>query len=409
VPESTLPKILTQLAIERAKPPTKGRIIHWDALVPGFGLRITDKGARSWIAMYRVNGKSVMQTLGTVVVIPKVDDARQRAREAIATARAGRNPVEIRRAEQIEQQTTFKVVVDRYLREHVDHHVGDAWGRETRRLLERDVMPRWGTRPLREISKADVNQLLDWKAGSGARIQANRMQAVLSALFNWAVAEGIVDVSPVAGVRHRGKEASRDRMLTDDELRAFWGGCEALGWPFGPMFRLLLLTAQRRDEVGGMRWSELDLGKCEWVLPRERVKNDKGLVVHLSAPAIEIIEQLPQIGESDLVFTTNERSPVSGFSKVKSRLDTLMGNPSEWVLHDLRRTAASGMARLGIAPHVVDRVLGHTAGTIRGVAAVYNRFEYLSERKAALAAWGRFVERLARPAETKVDELAALR
>lgn len=401
-----MPKILTQLAIERAKPPTKGRIIHWDALVPGFGLRITDKGARSWIAMYRVNGKSVMQTLGTISAIPKVDDARQRAREAVMTARGGINPVAIRRAERVGLQTTFKVVADRFLREHVSHHVGDAWGRETRRLLEREVMPWWGIRPIHEITKTDVNELLDRKAGSGARIQANRIQAMLSSLFNWAVAEAIINSSPIIGVRYRGKEVSRDRVLTDDEIRAFWTGCETLRWPLGPMFQLLLITAQRRDEVAGMRWSELDLGKCEWVLPRERVKNDKGLVVHLSAPAIEIIEQLPQIGESDLVFTTNERSPVAGFSKAKARLNTLMSNPPEWVLHDLRRTAASGMARLGIAPHVVDRVLGHTAGTIRGVAAVYNRFEYLPERKAALEAWGRYIESLVRPTRTNVVELA---
>jgi integrase len=397
-----LPKILTQLAIERAKPLTKGRIIHWDALVPGFGLRITDKGARSWIAMYRVNGKSVMQTLGTVSAIPKVDDARQRAREAIMTARTGVNPVEVRRAEQVGLQTTFKLVSDRYLREHVSHHVGDAWGRETRRLLERDVTPWWGSRPIHEITKTDVNELLDRKAGSGARIQANRIQAMLSSLFNWAVAEGIVDSSPVTGVRHRGKEVSRDRVLDDDELVRFWGACDAMGLPFGPLFQLLLLTAQRRDEVGGMRRSELNLEKRTWTVPARRTKNRKPHTVHLSDLTIEIIERLPQIGDSDLLFTTNETTPVSGFSKAKDRLDTLMGDPPEWILHDLRRTATSRMARLGIAPHVVDKILNHTAGTIRGVAAVYNRYQFEPERKAALEARGRFVESLVRPAPSNV-------
>jgi integrase len=402
--------ILTQLAVDRLKPPAKGRVIHWDALLPGFGLRITDKGARSWIAMYRVNGKAVMQTLGPIAAIPKVDDARHRAREAIIAAHTGINPVEVRRATQLEQRRTFEFVADGYVREHVDEHIGNAWGRETRRLLERDVKPHWGNRPIREITKSDVNRLLDQKAGTGARIAANRLQAMLSSLFNWAVAEGIVDDNPVAGLRHRGKEVARDRVLTDDEIRSFWAGCEALGWPFGPMFRLLLLTAQRRDEVGGMQWSELDLEICEWTIPRERAKNDKGSVVHLSALAVEIIkDDLPRIGESDLVFTTNERTPVSGFSRAKSRLDALMGDPPEWVLHDLRRTAASGMARLGIAPHVVDRILGHTAGTIRGVAAVYNRFQYLPERKAALEAWSRFIETLVRPTRTDVVELAAAR
>src|SRR5262249_22788969 len=169
---------------------------------------------------------------------------------------------------------------------------------------------------------------------------------------------------------------------------------------------LLLLTAQRRDEVGGMRWSELDLDEQRtWTIPGSRSKNGKAHVVHLSSFAIETLDRLPQLDESEFVFTTNGRTPVSGFSVAKARLDALMGETPWWTLHDLRRSAASGMARLGIAPHVVDKILNHQSGTIRGVAAVYNRFEYLPERAAALDAWSRFVEALVRPVPSNVVSL----
>jgi integrase len=404
-------RVLTQLVIERFKPPKSGRVVHWDALVPGFGLRITDKNSRSWVAMYRVKGKPVMQTLGSLTLIPKVDDARQRARAAIIAARSGVNPVEEKRAAEAAveaEQVTFGAVANRWMREYVERNCSESLTRERRRTLGRDIVPRWGERPAREITKSDVNDLLDLKADrrdrarkgrtDGAGVQSNRTFSLLTTLFNWAVSQDLVDTNPTAGVRRRVKEVPRDRLLDDDELVRFWGACDAMGLPFGSLFQLLLLTAQRRDEVGGMRWSELDLEKRTWTVPARRTKNRKPHTVHLSDLTIEIIERLPQIGDSDLLFTTNETTPVSGFSKAKDRLDTLMGDPPEWILHDLRRTATSGMARLGIAPHVVDKILNHTAGTIRGLAAVYNRYQFEPERKAALEAWGRFVESLVRPA-----------
>jgi integrase len=203
------------------------------------------------------------------------------------------------------------------------------------------------------------------------------------------------------------------------------------------MFKLLLLTAQRRDEVGSMEWSEITpLDERVWRIPRERVKNDRAHEVHLSGIALEIIDELPRISRtrpdgagsepSPYLFMTDGTRPVSGFSKAKARLDRHMAqllragieetgtDPQSieidgWIVHDLRRTAAIGMARLNIAPHVVDRVLNHVSGTIKGVAAVYNRHAYLEERKAALAAWGRYVENLVRPAPANVVPLVMAR
>jgi integrase len=192
---------------------------------------------------------------------------------------------------------------------------------------------------------------------------------------------------------------ARDRVLSDVEIKAFWAACERSGWPFGPLFKLLLLTGQRREEVGALRWGEFDLDSGTWTIPATRAKNKKLHDVHLSAFALELLAGLPRMG--DLLFASRGAAP-SGYSKAKGRLDCFVGEivggtVEPWVLHDLRRTTASGMARLNIAPHVVDRVLNHVSGTIRGVARIYNRYDYRDERMAALEAWGRHIEALVRP------------
>jgi integrase len=257
-----------------------------------------------------------------------------------------------------------------------------------------------------------VVRLLDAIVAAGAEIGANRTLAYPWALFNWAVKRGRLPSSPVSGVDAPSKERTRDRVLSDDELRWLWRACEKIDWPFGPLVKLLLLTGQRRDEVATLQWSELDLGKRTWTLPREKAKNNRAHEVQLSEAAIGVLESLPRSGA--LVFTSTGSTAVTGFSRAKRRLDAAMfatksqdlGTKREpippWVLHDLRRTAATGMAGLNFPPHVVDKVLNHLSGTIRGVAAVYNRFEYLDERRAALEAWGRYVANLVTPAPLNV-------
>ena len=327
--------------------------------------------------------------------------------------------------------------INRYLAEYVERNTRPATIQETRRILNRDVKPRWGQRPARKIVRQDVNELLDEIADRGALVQSNRTLARLKTLFSWALDKELVDADPTARVRRRVKETPRDRALSPDELRYFWAGCDKLGWPFGPLFKLLLLTAQRRAEVGALEWRELDLDRRIWTIPRERAKNDRAHEVHLSDLAMEIIEALPHIAgpeagtgtpvpRAEFVFTTHGRSPLSGFSKPKERIDEHMlamlreeladagkdpdkAGVGKWILHDLRRTAATGMARLNIAPHVVDRILNHVSGTIRGVAAVYNRHAYLDEREAALEAWSRYVERLVRPCQGNVVPLTVVR
>lgn len=425
---------LTQAAVDKLKAPKGARIEYWDNQLPGFGLRIAPSGRKSWVALYRVNGRLVRETIGTVGLIPNVAEARDRARESLRQVERGIHPIEARRASEeaamiAEAQgaaNTFNAVADRFVTEHVERLARPSTVKETKRIFDRDVRPIWGARPTAGITRQDVNDILDRVAGRGAMVQANETLKRLKTLFRWALDEEIIVTDPTAKVRKRAKEVARDRALTDDEIRLFWTGCDKLEWPFGPMFKLLLLTAQRRDEVATMEWRELDLAERRWTIPREKAKNDRTHEVHLSALALGIIKSLPKIGDAPrFVLTTNGRAAVSGFSRAKARLDghmleLLQKEKSErgaetnatiagWVLHDLRRTAATGMAKLNVAPHVVDRILNHVSGTIRGVAAVYNRHAYLEERKTALDAWNCYIETLVRPKPKNVVSLASTR
>jgi integrase len=428
---------LTQAAADKLKPPGEKAVTYWDNQLPGFGLRIApqrrpDKPARrTWVTMYRVGKKSVMESIDTMAKMPSVAEARERARASMTKARDGVNPVEIRREAEAEAEEKAKAEAEAFtVGEAVERYLADAgrsskrgkaWrpktAKEWRRIFEHDVLPRWHGRPLAELAKSEVLELVNDKAaqrerkrqgrGDGAAVQAGKMLTRLRTFFGWAKANDLVQKDPTEGVRMPAREAQRDRALDDDEIRLFWHGCNKIGWSFGPLFKLLLLTAQRRDEVGGMRWSEIDLDNRTWTIPRQRAKSDRAHIVHLSALAVEIIEAVPRTG--DFVFSSTGATPVSGFSRAKARLDRLMtaqlreetGDPESateaWVLHDLRRTATTGMAGLNIVPHVVDKILNHSSGAIRGVAAVYNRFQYLDARQAALEAWGRHVENLVQP------------
>jgi integrase len=411
---------LTDLFVERAKPPPHGRIEYFDAAFPGLALRITDNGGKSWCAFYRFKGRLRRFTMGRYPAI-KPAQARREAAAALERVREGVDPAEEKQAQR-EMRTpetdTFGAVALDYVERHHGKNSRKSTYLEAKRDIERNVLPKWRNRPIASISRRDVLDLIDGIIARGAEVQANRTLARLRALFNWAIEKDRVAVSPVARMKLPTQEHARDRVLSDDELRWLWQACDQAGWPFGPLVKLLLLTAQRRDEVAGMEWSEIDLLKRVWTLPRHKAKNDRVHEVQLSDAAIEVLRSLPRMGDG-LVFTTTGKRPISGFSKAKRRLDAAMHKANrvelstkkgtsipEWTLHDLRRTAATGMAKLKISPHVTDKVLNHVSGTISGVAAIYNRFEYLDERRDALDAWSRHVGNLIVPADTNVITLA---
>ena len=390
---------LTVKALEALKPSEARREIP-DGLVPGLYFIIQPSGARSWAVRYRAGGKTRKHTLGT---FPAVDlrAAREKARAALVDVAKGDDPGATKQAAKAEASAD-RDFVERVAEQFVERYAKAkqrSW-EETKRILDREVVKPWRGRRLSAISRADVHELLDAVVDRGTPVMANRVLAALRKMCGWAVERGLIVASPCDKVKAPSAENSRDRVLSDAELRLLWTATVKVGWPFGPLVRLLLLTAQRRDEVGRMRWSEVDLGAATWTLPRERVKNNQAHAVPLSEPTLAILRDLPRIDSGeDFVFTVSGRTPVSGFGKAKLRIDAAIaaanGAPlPRWVLHDLRRTAATGMARQAVALPVIERVLNHVSGSFGGIVGVYQRHGFEDEKRAALNAWGAFVEGL---------------
>lgn len=252
-----------------------------------------------------------------------------------------------------------------------------------------------GGRSIHEISKRDVLDLIADVERRGTPYAANKLTKVLRTFFRWCVGRGILERSPADGIALPCKETARDRTLSDAELASVIRVARSMGGPFGAIVEMLALTGQRREEVARMTWDEVDIAAVTWTLPGTRTKNGKAHVVHLSEPALSLLASIPRIGSH--VFTSGGKVPFQSFSAYKRRLDELSGL-SGWRLHDLRRTVVSGMASLGVAPHVADRILNHVGGTISGVAAVYQRHEFLAERQAALEIWGAHVRAILRNA-----------
>jgi integrase len=408
---------LTQVIAERTRPPAQGAVTIWDVNLPGFGLRISAKGRRSWIAMYRVaGGKEVMETIGTMALLPSLADARDRARRSMDQARQDIHPVQARKQAQVaaaasaaEQAFTLDKLVEDFIRKH--HRNSRASTIYAVRRLCRRALPYIGSYPVRQITKAQilamVNNLADtrlntWRGNStaGALSEASGVLRHLRSCFRWAVDEDHIDADPTAGVRDPSgnKKRERERTLNEPEIIVLWKVCDEIGYPWGPLIQLLLLTGQREREVGDMPWHELDLERRVWSLPGERAKNGRAHDIHLSQLAMEVIGRIPLFAGQDCVFSVNGKKPVQSYADAKVRIDRrlaeLLGSVTAWTYHDIRRSTATGMADLGIAHHVVDRVLNHVSGAISGIAAIYNRSQYLPERKAALDAWGRYVESL---------------
>jgi integrase len=252
-------------------------------------------------------------------------------------------------------------------------------------IMQNYVVRAWRGRTAAEITRADIKALLR-EIASTKPTQANRVHAVVRKLFRWAADEEIISSSPCQGIARVAEEEDRERVLSDQELRRVWLAADQMGFVFGDVIKMLLLTAQRRNEVSQMEWSELDLDRAIWTLPAARCKNGHSHEVQLSPQAVNILRSIPRIGDSKYVFTLNGHSPITMSSQLKDKIDALANVP-DWRLHDLRRTAASGMARLRIPPHVLDRILNHVQGSVSGIAKIYNRHDYGNERREALAAW----------------------
>jgi integrase len=396
---------LTQLAVDRIGKPAEGRIEYFDSYLPGFGVRVADTGHKSWVVMYRSSGKLRRYTLGTLGEYPKVDDARDRARRIMQEAARGIDPAAVKKAARLakpapraerEPETVCFVAalfVERYCKPNTR-----SW-QETQRRLRNHVVSRWGDRELASISRRDVLELLDNLIDRGNPIAANRVLAAVRKMFAWAVERDIISASPVQNIKAPGKETERERVLSDDELVSVWRAADAMGGTAGAFIKTLALTGQRRDEVATMRWVDLDLGRAIWTLPREANKSDRSHEVPLAPLVLDILQSLPRIGEC--AFTTTGDRPISGYSKIKARVDGI-AQVEAWRFHDLRRTTGTGMARLGVPVSTISRVLNHREG---GVTKIYNRYGYLDEKRKALEAWAVHIDRLLNPPTANVVTL----
>lgn len=369
-------------------------------------------GSRSFFVMTRRAGSSrVMRlTLGRYPAI-SLADARDAARDVLVKASRGIDP----RARVVEEKArrkavTFGDVADDFLKlqtaraeraNPLDKGVlRPSTLRDYRRMFTTVAK---SLRPLHidEITKRDVKRIIDNLENTGRLATADQVVAYLGRLFRWSVEEEIISRSPMEGIRGRRRLKSRERVLSLDELRDIWQALDSLSYPFGPLFRVLLLTGQRKGEVTGLQWKELADWETSpvWQLPADRTKNKLPHIVPIAPVVKSIIDECPS--HADLVFSSTG-GLLSGHSKAKSTLDTLVlkvrekrGANSEmapWVLHDFRRSMSTHMhERLGVEPHIVEAVLNHISGAKAGVAGVYNRSAYLDARRDALERWAALI------------------
>lgn len=441
--------MLTPLGVKSAKSGQTRREIP-DPGCKGLYLVVQPGGGKSWAFRYRFVGKPKKLTLGPAYLGKDEPEtatldhpntlagARKLAGEAALMVAKGVDPAKHKKRErhqarlraensELLDRDTVEAVARLFIEKHAIANTRETSWLEAARLIglkpdpnDRsklirtdsggEVLSRWGGRTVHEITRRDIHELLDAIVSRGSPVTANRALAVIRKMFAWAASRDIVTTSPCNGISPPSTEKARDRILSDAELRLVWRAAEAVGWPFGPLVQLLVLTVQRRDEVADMNFAELHLEDRLWIIPKERVKNGQEHEVPLSAPASALFERLPQLGRSGLVFTVTGETPVSGFSRTKKRIDAeilklqkaeaiALGNdPADvqpllnWTFHDLRRTGASGMARLGIQLPVIEKILNHTSGSFRGVAGVYQRHSFADEKRKALEAWASFVQ-----------------
>jgi integrase len=373
-------KALTQIAVERMKPPAKGQLEVFDRGYAGLSLRVSYGGQKSWTYLYRVNGKLRRMTLGSYPAV-SLADARKAWRKAREDVAAGRDPLGARSS-----KDDFATVAREWLAR--DQAKNRSIGTVTR-AVERELIPVWGSRQINSISRRDVRALVE-DIHKRAPVMALRVQAYIHRLFRWAVNADIVEHNPAGGLFKPHVEQARERVLTHAELAALWDASSD-DWPFGDAMRLLILTGARREEIRSLRWSEIHGDKI--VLEGARTKNGKAHAIPLSPPAQQILACVPRVVGSDYVFTKNGQSPFHGWSHWKAKLDELSGVKG-WRTHDLRRTVATGLQRLGVTLQAIEAVLGHVSGSRSGVVGIYQRHSFDAEKRAALDAWGEYIKSL---------------
>jgi integrase len=416
---------LTALNVESLKPSAaRQEILDRDGLY----FIVQPSGVKSWALRYRrkSDGKAVKHTIGSYPML-SLKDARSAAIALRAEIERGADPhgakvVARRRA--AEADDSFEAVVRRYITDRQSR--GKRSWLWTARLLGlmadgsdslaviRDgstdrhgrrrvsLVDRWGTRRISDMTDTDIIRAVD-QVANHAPVAANRLHAVLSAFFGWARGKRLVTVNPCANLERPAEEKVRDRVLTDNELRTVWLAAGELGHPHAGIVRLLILTGQRRGEIADLRWNEIDLDERVIHLPAARVKNGRAHDVPLSAQALAVVAGLPRLIGVERLFTVR-RKPFRSFYYMRERLGADSG-VTDWTIHDLRRTVASGLQRLGVRLEVTEAVLNHKSGSVSGITAVYQRHDYATEKRDALQRWADYVDALVAGKKSKVVTL----
>ena len=420
---------LTDAAVQRLQARDGRRTDYYDATLPGFGLRVAlptgrnPRGRKTWMFYYRDAGRQVRLTLGTYPEV-SLEAARREAGGLQVALTSGGDPAAVRataeRAVGADVHPTFGAVAESFLTGGMPVRKGrkpsPRYAAETRRNLDNHVLPRWRDCPVALIARADVRALVAAVAAGevparaarhtvarGGPIAANRVLSAVSALFSWAVRQDLVPANPCALVEKPGEERRGVRVLSDPEIADVWAAMEALGHPFGTFMRLALLLGQRRTEVAHMRWADVDMDARVWM---NLTKMRRRSAVPISARAAALImasprRAAPDGGPAEYIFTTTGTTPISGYSKAKRDVDALIaaargargGGPMPpWTIHDLRRTCATSLGRLGAQKHVISKVLDHAPRTVTDT--VYDLWEYFTERRDALDAWSALIDGL---------------
>lgn len=444
---------LTDGLVAAAEPQERETFL-WDDALPRFGVRISPQGGRFYLVQYRAKGPAGTGSKVRRVYIGRHDGelwnvtkARAAARKLLAPVDLGNDPYADREADREavhqaqlaaqEAEAAKARDTERRLKESVEAQV-DLYaerrlakrrsGVEAARLLRHGPVKAWAKRHVSEVRRADLVELLEEIRHRSPAV-ARATYAELRPFFEWCADRELIAVSPCTSVKAPPRPEARDRVLADDELRLIWRAADGLGFPFGHVFQLLMLTGQRRAEVAGMKWVELDLDAGLWRIPADRAKNKQAHEIDLSPEALTILRQVKALKlKGPNLFPARGGGAVRGFSATKRKLDAQVEAlrikdaeeardpaPKEplpsWRIHDLRRTAATGMAALAFPPHVVERVLNHVSNTQGGLVGVYQRHEYRAERKAAITAWGMRVTAVlaGAPLPSNVIDLAAQR
>lgn len=391
-------------SVATAKAATKRQVI-FDEATTGLALIVTPKGKKSFSIVARdPGGKQVWKRLGDPALMP-VAEARQKAAEAVARVKAGETDIVPGEAPQAPPES-FKTVAERFVARWVDKGGKKQDGvplrskHEIERQLKTYVYPRWGGKMFLSIRRGEVTTLMDDMVDNNGAVQADRVLATLAKLFNWYRQYDENYVSPIIPEMKRAGSNARKRILSDDEIRTLWAACDDAG-TFGALLKVALLTGQRRAKVASMRWADIEDGV--WTIPAEAREKVNAGELKLPGMVLDVIEAQPQQKDNLFVFAGRGKKAFNSFSACKRDLEeTVAIEP--WVVHDLRRTARSLMARAGVRSDIAERTLGHVIG---GVEGIYDRHAYAEEKGEALEALASLVTRILRNDSNNVVPLVA--